>query len=57
MNRLKRQPWATTRIMRVVAKDGKQREMVAIDRRTFAMWLAMIGTSRPKNATSPDIGV
>lgn len=46
LNRLKRQGWATTFIMKVVADDGKTREMVAVDFRTFTMWLATIDASR-----------
>lgn len=32
--------------MTSVAADGKVREMVFIDRRTFTMWLATIDTGR-----------
>jgi len=44
--RLQRQSWATTCMMQAVATDGKTREMIFIDRRTFTMWLATIGTGR-----------
>lgn len=44
--RLQRQPWATTCMTQVVAQDGKLREMLTVDRRTFTMWLATIDTSR-----------
>lgn len=47
--RLKRQPWATTSMMDAVASDGKSREMLTVDRRTFTMWLATIDTSRVKD--------
>ena len=43
LQRIKRQPWATTVIMTGVAADGKTYEMMLIDRRTFTMWLATIG--------------
>ena len=45
-HRLQRQSWATEVIMTSVAADGKTREMVFIDRRTFTMWLATIDTGR-----------
>ena len=46
LQRIKRQPWATTVIMTGVAADGKMHEMTFIDRRTFTMWLATIDTGR-----------
>lgn len=36
-------------MMTTVGADGKNRDMTAIDRRTFAMWLATIDTARVKN--------
>lgn len=47
--RLERTPWATVVIMTTVGADGKHREMVTIDRRTFTMWLATIDTTRLKS--------
>lgn len=44
--RLKRTPWATVRIIRTVGADGKQRDIVAISRKTLTMWLATIDTNR-----------
>ena len=44
--RVQHQPWATVVIMTTVAADGKTRELVFIDRRTFTMWLATIDTRR-----------
>ena len=44
--RLNRTPWATVRIIRTVGADGKQRDMVAISRKTLTMWLAAIDTNR-----------
>ena len=44
--RLNRTPWATVRIIRTVGADGKQRDMVAISRKTLTMWLATIDTNR-----------
>lgn len=47
--RLTRTPWATVRIIRTVGADGKQRDMMAISRKTLTMWLATIDTNRLKN--------
>jgi hypothetical protein len=55
--RLSRQPWATMCVIHAVAADGKQREMTAIDRRTFTMWLATIETNRLKNEAAKDVVV
>lgn len=55
IQRLQRQPWATTCVIHAVGGDGKQREMVAIDRRTFSMWLATIDTSRVKSQAARDL--
>lgn len=44
--RLKRTPWANVRMIRTVGADGKQRDMVAISRKTLTMWLATIDTNR-----------
>lgn len=44
--RLNRTPWATIRMIRTVGADGKQRDMVAISRKTLTMWLATIDTNR-----------
>lgn len=47
--RLNRTPWATVRMMRTVGADRKQRDMVAVNRKTLAMWLATIDTNRLKD--------
>lgn len=47
--RLQRQGWSTIAIMATVGADGRNRDMVTIDRRTFTMWLATIDTARIKN--------
>lgn len=44
--RLNRTPWATIRMIRTVGADDKQRDMVAISRKTLTMWLATIDTNR-----------
>jgi antirepressor protein len=46
IERLRRRSWATTRKTRVVAEDGKTREMVTVDARTFGMLLATIDENR-----------
>lgn len=55
LQRIKRQPWATTVIMAGVAADGKMHEMTFIDRRTFTMWLATIDTGRVKNERTREL--
>lgn len=47
--RIARQEWATTCVIKAVGADGKTREMVGVDRQTLVMWLATIDTSRIKN--------
>ncbi len=48
--RVQEQPWATTRVTRVVAADGKTRQMVTADLRTFLMALAVIPVKRVKES-------
>lgn len=48
--RLMGRSWATVVKMTTVGADGKNREMVMVDRRTFLMWLATISTSMVKSA-------
>lgn len=55
IQRLKRQPWATTCVIHAVAGDGRQRELVAVDRRTFTMWLATIDTRRVRSQAARDL--
>lgn len=47
--RLKRAEWATMCMTHTVGADGKTRDMTAIDRQTFTMWLATIDTPRIKD--------
>lgn len=49
LERLNRTPWATVRVIRTVGADGKQRDMLAVSRKTLTMWLATIDTNRLKN--------
>lgn len=44
--KLDRLEWATTCLTQVVGADGKLREMVTVDKRTFLMLLATISPSR-----------
>ena len=55
IQRLKRQPWATTCVIHAVAGDGRQRELVAVDRRAFTMWLATIDTRRVRSQAARDL--
>lgn len=53
--KLKRTSWATTVIMTGVAADGRSRDLLMIDRRTFTMWLATIDAGRVSAAARPII--
>ena len=53
--RLQRQEWAVVRMTRTTGADGKTYNMTAIDRRTFAMWLATIDTARVKNEDAKNL--
>ena len=46
--KLKSAPWATTRIIRVVAEDGKLREVFCLSLRSIPMWLATINAGKVK---------
>lgn len=50
--RLTRKSWATVAMTTTVGADGKSREMVTIDRKTFTMWLATIDADRLKNESA-----
>lgn len=41
-----RAPWATTRVMRMVAEDGKIREVFCLELDCVPMWLATLDSSR-----------
>lgn len=53
INNLRRRSWATTAVTAVVAADGKTRDMVTADVRTFLMALATIAESRVSEAARP----
>ena len=56
VQRVKRQPWASTCITHVqLPGDTQSREVTFIDRKTFTMWLATIETSRLKNEQAKDL--
>lgn len=50
-----RSPWATVRIFRMDAADGKNREVTCIDLRTIPMWLATLTSGKVKAALRPKI--
>lgn len=53
--KLQTQPWATTAVTAVVAGDGRVRQMIAADVRTFLMALAAIPTSRVAEHVRPKL--
>jgi hypothetical protein len=53
--KLKGRSWATTGLCPVVAKDGKTREMVTVDVRTFLMLLATVDESRVAEHVRPKL--
>jgi hypothetical protein len=53
--KLKGQHWATTAVTPVVAADGRTRDMVTCDVRTFLMALATIPVSRVAKAVRPKL--
>lgn len=56
VQRLKRQPWASTCITHAqLPGDSQTRDVTFIDRRTFTMWLATIETSRVKDEGARDL--
>lgn len=52
---LQEQAWATTRVTRVVAADGKSRNMIAADVRSFLMHLATIPVARVAEHVRPKL--
>jgi hypothetical protein len=55
IRKLKRQAWATTAVTTVVAADGRSRDMVTADVRTFLMALATIPASRVAGEVRPKL--
>lgn len=55
IKKVQRQPWATTSVTAVVAGDGKLREMVTADVRTFLMALAMVPVARVTEHVRPKL--
>jgi hypothetical protein len=53
IRKLQRQPWATTVVTTGVGEDGKTRQMIAADVRTFLMALATIPASRVSDEARP----
>ncbi len=54
--KVRAQSWSTTRVTEVVADDGRTREMVIADLRTFLMALATIPASRVAESVRPLLG-
>ncbi|MFC4124892.1 phage antirepressor N-terminal domain-containing protein [Nocardia rhizosphaerae] len=52
---LQEQPWATTAVTAVVARDGKSRNMITADVRSFLMHLATIPVSRVAEHVRPKL--
>ncbi len=50
LERLQRQPWATTRVIRVVGIDGRNREHLCLHLRSLAAWLSGVETGRVRPA-------
>jgi len=55
--RLKRNGWATTVIMTVVAGDSRLREILCVDIRTLTMWLATIDVRRIAEHLQPKVSL
>jgi hypothetical protein len=55
VQKLQARSWATTRQSMVVAADGKVREMVTVDVRTFLMLLATVDERRVPEAVRPKL--
>jgi hypothetical protein len=53
IRKLQRQPWATTVVTTGVGEDGKTRQMIAADVRTFLMALATIPATRVSDEARP----
>jgi hypothetical protein len=53
IRKLQRQPWATTVVTTGVGEDGKTRQIIAADVRTFLMALATIPASRVSDEARP----
>lgn len=57
INKVQKQVWATTATTAVVAADGKTRQMVVADVRTFLMCLATIPATRVRPEIRPVLSV
>jgi hypothetical protein len=53
--KLRGRSWATTVLSTVVAADGRDREMLMVDRRTLTMWLATLDERRIAAAARPRV--
>lgn len=55
IEKVRSQPWATTCVTQVVAEDGKVRDMIVADVRTFLMSLATIPAARVSETARPTL--
>lgn len=53
LRKLKGKSWATVVILTTVGADGKNREMVGVDRKTLTMYLATLDENRVKDEVRP----
>ena len=53
LRKLRDRSWANRCDIATVAEDGKTRQMVAVDVRTFLMWLATVNETKVAEATRP----
>lgn len=53
LQKIKSRSWARTTLSTVRHEDGRNREMVFIDRRTMTMWLATLNENRVSEDTRP----
>jgi hypothetical protein len=53
LRKLRERSWANRCDIATVAEDGKTRQMVAVDVRTFLMWLATVNETKVAEATRP----
>jgi hypothetical protein len=53
LQKLRDRSWANRVDIDTVAEDGKKRRMVAVDVRTFLMWLATVNETKVAEATRP----
>ncbi|WP_078625218.1 phage antirepressor N-terminal domain-containing protein [Streptomyces iakyrus] len=55
LRKLRERSWANRRDIPTVAEDGKTRQMVAVDIRTFLMWLATVNENKVAESARPTL--